>query len=162
MSGHPEIVWVIVRVLTKCDSLEEGMVSHPSILCCENLMNWLPSSVVLLFSYLTVKKVAAGWALVFGLSTQVTNTWAQSSWLALISTSTVLWIPIHSLYVMHPFWNTVVKVFPTWLAPNLQSALSLAFCWLCSIFYLWHHFDPDTMLQHQVTSMYPTGSGLLE
>ena len=46
-----------------------------------------------------------------------------------------------SLYVMHPFWNTVVKVFPTWLAPNLitfSGSLLVVFNFL-----LLAYFDPD-------------------
>ncbi|KAJ6661139.1 hypothetical protein lerEdw1_015275, partial [Lerista edwardsae] len=46
-----------------------------------------------------------------------------------------------SLYVMHPFWNTVVKIFPTWLAPNL-----ITFCGFLLLvfnFFLMAYFDPD-------------------
>ena len=46
-----------------------------------------------------------------------------------------------SLHVMHPFWNTVVKVFPTWLAPNLitfSGSLLVVFNFL-----LLAYFDPD-------------------
>ncbi|XP_038056909.1 ethanolaminephosphotransferase 1-like [Patiria miniata] len=28
-----------------------------------------------------------------------------------------------SIYVMHPFWNSVVKIFPDWFAPNLMTFL---------------------------------------
>uniref|UniRef100_A0A8D0H2L6 Ethanolaminephosphotransferase 1 n=1 Tax=Sphenodon punctatus TaxID=8508 RepID=A0A8D0H2L6_SPHPU len=46
-----------------------------------------------------------------------------------------------SLYIMHPFWNTVVKIFPTWLAPNL-----ITFCGFLLLvfnFFLMAYFDPD-------------------
>ncbi|XP_008579621.1 PREDICTED: ethanolaminephosphotransferase 1 [Galeopterus variegatus] len=46
-----------------------------------------------------------------------------------------------SLYVMHPFWNTVVKVFPTWLAPNLITFSG--FLLLVFNFLLMAYFDPD-------------------
>ncbi|XP_019392819.1 PREDICTED: ethanolaminephosphotransferase 1 [Crocodylus porosus] len=42
---------------------------------------------------------------------------------------------------MHPFWNTVVKIFPTWLAPNL-----ITFCGFLLLvfnFFLMAYFDPD-------------------
>uniref|UniRef100_Q6GL79 Ethanolaminephosphotransferase 1 n=1 Tax=Xenopus tropicalis TaxID=8364 RepID=Q6GL79_XENTR len=46
-----------------------------------------------------------------------------------------------SLYVMHPFWNSIVRFFPTWLAPNLitfSGFLLLVFTFLLMAF-----FDPD-------------------
>ncbi|XP_020669855.3 ethanolaminephosphotransferase 1 isoform X2 [Pogona vitticeps] len=46
-----------------------------------------------------------------------------------------------SLYVMHPFWNTVVKIFPMWLAPNL-----ITFCGFLLLvfnFFLMAYFDRD-------------------
>ena len=46
-----------------------------------------------------------------------------------------------SLYVMHPFWNTVVKVFPTWLAPNLITFSG--FLLAVFNFLLMAYFDPD-------------------
>uniref|UniRef100_A0A8C0D6H4 Ethanolaminephosphotransferase 1 n=1 Tax=Balaenoptera musculus TaxID=9771 RepID=A0A8C0D6H4_BALMU len=46
-----------------------------------------------------------------------------------------------SLYVMHPFWNTVVKVFPTWLAPNLITFSG--FLLVVFNFLLMAYFDPD-------------------
>ncbi|XP_060106660.1 ethanolaminephosphotransferase 1 isoform X2 [Heteronotia binoei] len=46
-----------------------------------------------------------------------------------------------SLYVMHPFWNTVVKIFPTWLAPNLITFSG--FLLLVFNFFLMAYFDPD-------------------
>uniref|UniRef100_B4F7D7 Selenoprotein I n=2 Tax=Rattus norvegicus TaxID=10116 RepID=B4F7D7_RAT len=46
-----------------------------------------------------------------------------------------------SLYVMHPFWNTIVKVFPTWLAPNLITFSG--FMLLVFNFLLLTYFDPD-------------------
>ncbi|XP_072490044.1 ethanolaminephosphotransferase 1 [Notamacropus eugenii] len=46
-----------------------------------------------------------------------------------------------SLYVMHPFWNTIVKIFPTWLAPNLITLSG--FLLLIFNFLLMAYFDPD-------------------
>ncbi|XP_050186834.1 ethanolaminephosphotransferase 1 isoform X2 [Myiozetetes cayanensis] len=46
-----------------------------------------------------------------------------------------------SLYVMHPFWNTIVKIFPTWLAPNLITFSG--FLLLVFNFFLMAYFDPD-------------------
>nr|KAF6429634.1 hypothetical protein HJG59_008996 [Molossus molossus] len=46
-----------------------------------------------------------------------------------------------SLYVMHPFWNTIVKVFPTWLAPNLITFSG--FLLVVFNFLLLAYFDPD-------------------
>ncbi|GAB5569991.1 choline/ethanolaminephosphotransferase 1 isoform X1 [Prionailurus iriomotensis] len=46
-----------------------------------------------------------------------------------------------SLYVMHPFWNTIVKVFPTWLAPNLITFSG--FLLVVFNFLLMAYFDPD-------------------
>ncbi|KAK2503939.1 hypothetical protein MC885_018940 [Smutsia gigantea] len=46
-----------------------------------------------------------------------------------------------SLYVMHPFWNSIVKVFPTWLAPNLITFSG--FLLVVFNFLLMAYFDPD-------------------
>ncbi|XP_012508005.1 PREDICTED: ethanolaminephosphotransferase 1 isoform X2 [Propithecus coquereli] len=46
-----------------------------------------------------------------------------------------------SLYIMHPFWNTIVKVFPTWLAPNLITFSG--FLLVVFNFLLMAYFDPD-------------------
>uniref|UniRef100_G3TLJ6 Selenoprotein I n=1 Tax=Loxodonta africana TaxID=9785 RepID=G3TLJ6_LOXAF len=46
-----------------------------------------------------------------------------------------------SLYVMHPFWNNVVKVFPTWLAPNLITFSG--FLLVVFNFLFMAYFDPD-------------------
>uniref|UniRef100_A0A669Q7M0 Ethanolaminephosphotransferase 1 n=1 Tax=Phasianus colchicus TaxID=9054 RepID=A0A669Q7M0_PHACC len=46
-----------------------------------------------------------------------------------------------SVYVMHPFWNTIVKIFPTWLAPNLITFSG--FLLLVFNFFLMAYFDPD-------------------
>ncbi|XP_012583065.1 PREDICTED: ethanolaminephosphotransferase 1 isoform X2 [Condylura cristata] len=46
-----------------------------------------------------------------------------------------------SLYVMHPFWNTIVKIFPTWLAPNLITFSG--FLLVVFNFVLMAYFDPD-------------------
>uniref|UniRef100_A0A8C5LFA5 Ethanolaminephosphotransferase 1 n=1 Tax=Jaculus jaculus TaxID=51337 RepID=A0A8C5LFA5_JACJA len=46
-----------------------------------------------------------------------------------------------SQYIMHPFWNMIVKVLPTWLAPNLVSFsgfLLVVFNFLFMVY-----FDPD-------------------
>nr|XP_014340992.1 PREDICTED: ethanolaminephosphotransferase 1 [Latimeria chalumnae] len=46
-----------------------------------------------------------------------------------------------SVYVMHPFWNCVVKILPTWLAPNL-----ITFCGFMLLvlnFFLLAYFDFD-------------------
>ena len=32
-----------------------------------------------------------------------------------------------SNYVMHPFWNSVVKLFPSWIAPNLLTLCGFLF-----------------------------------
>ncbi|XP_009950802.1 PREDICTED: ethanolaminephosphotransferase 1 [Leptosomus discolor] len=42
---------------------------------------------------------------------------------------------------MHPFWNTIVKIFPTWLAPNLITFSG--FLLLVFNFFLMAYFDPD-------------------
>ncbi|XP_014793042.1 PREDICTED: ethanolaminephosphotransferase 1 isoform X2 [Calidris pugnax] len=42
---------------------------------------------------------------------------------------------------MHPFWNTIVKIFPTWLAPNLITFSG--FLLLVFNFLLMAYFDPD-------------------
>uniref|UniRef100_A0A8D2KFB2 Ethanolaminephosphotransferase 1 n=1 Tax=Urocitellus parryii TaxID=9999 RepID=A0A8D2KFB2_UROPR len=46
-----------------------------------------------------------------------------------------------SLYIMHPFWNTLVKAFPTWLAPNLITFSG--FLLVVFNFLLMTYFDPD-------------------
>uniref|UniRef100_A0A4W2IQ65 Selenoprotein I n=1 Tax=Bos indicus x Bos taurus TaxID=30522 RepID=A0A4W2IQ65_BOBOX len=46
-----------------------------------------------------------------------------------------------SLYVMHPFWNTVVQVLPTWLAPDLISFSGLLL--VVFNFLLMAYSDPD-------------------
>nr|XP_033792604.1 ethanolaminephosphotransferase 1 isoform X2 [Geotrypetes seraphini] len=46
-----------------------------------------------------------------------------------------------SLYLMHPFWNAIVKIFPRWLAPNL-----ITFCGFLLLvfnFFLVAFYDPD-------------------
>uniref|UniRef100_A0A8C5MIK5 Ethanolaminephosphotransferase 1 n=1 Tax=Leptobrachium leishanense TaxID=445787 RepID=A0A8C5MIK5_9ANUR len=46
-----------------------------------------------------------------------------------------------SLYVMHPFWNFIVKFLPTWLAPNLITFSG--FLLLVFNFFMMAFFDPD-------------------
>ncbi|XP_077345131.1 ethanolaminephosphotransferase 1 isoform X2 [Lithobates pipiens] len=46
-----------------------------------------------------------------------------------------------SLYVMHPFWNFIVKFVPTWLAPNLITFSG--FLLLVFNFLMMAYFDPD-------------------
>ncbi|KAG8445922.1 hypothetical protein GDO86_010644 [Hymenochirus boettgeri] len=46
-----------------------------------------------------------------------------------------------SLYVMHPFWNSIVKFFPSWLAPNLITFSG--FLLLVVNFLVMAFFDPD-------------------
>ncbi|CAH2245462.1 ethanolaminephosphotransferase 1 [Pelobates cultripes] len=46
-----------------------------------------------------------------------------------------------SLYVMHPFWNSIVRFFPTWLAPNLITFSG--FLLLVFNFFMMAFFDPD-------------------
>ncbi|XP_075125446.1 ethanolaminephosphotransferase 1 isoform X2 [Leptodactylus fuscus] len=46
-----------------------------------------------------------------------------------------------SLYVMHPFWNSIVKFFPRWLAPNLITFSG--FLLLVFNFFMMAYFDPD-------------------
>uniref|UniRef100_A0A2K6FSZ1 Selenoprotein I n=1 Tax=Propithecus coquereli TaxID=379532 RepID=A0A2K6FSZ1_PROCO len=46
-----------------------------------------------------------------------------------------------SLYIMHPFWNTIVKVFSTWLVPNLITFSG--FLLVVFNFLLMAYFDPD-------------------
>lgn len=45
-----------------------------------------------------------------------------------------------AVYVMHPFWNQAVKIFPRWLAPNLMTFLG----WLLTvaIFLVLSYYDP--------------------
>uniref|UniRef100_A0A3P9JEV6 Ethanolaminephosphotransferase 1 n=3 Tax=Oryzias latipes TaxID=8090 RepID=A0A3P9JEV6_ORYLA len=46
-----------------------------------------------------------------------------------------------SVYVMHPFWNSVVKVLPTWLAPNLITFTGFMFLVLNFIMLAFFDFD---------------------
>lgn len=48
-----------------------------------------------------------------------------------------------SVYVMHPFWNSVVKIMPTWLAPNLITFTGFMFLVLNFVmlaFYDYHFY----------------------
>ncbi|XP_039598371.1 ethanolaminephosphotransferase 1-like, partial [Polypterus senegalus] len=46
-----------------------------------------------------------------------------------------------SIYVMHPFWNSFVKILPTWLAPNLITFTGFMF--LVLNFLMLAAFDSD-------------------
>uniref|UniRef100_A0A8C9R444 Ethanolaminephosphotransferase 1 n=1 Tax=Scleropages formosus TaxID=113540 RepID=A0A8C9R444_SCLFO len=46
-----------------------------------------------------------------------------------------------SVYVMHPFWNTVVKILPTWLAPNLITFTGFMFLVLNFVMLALFDFD---------------------
>ncbi|XP_028407363.1 ethanolaminephosphotransferase 1-like [Dendronephthya gigantea] len=45
-----------------------------------------------------------------------------------------------AVYIMHPFWNNAVKIFPTWLAPNVMTFLG----WVLTvaIFIVLCYYDP--------------------
>uniref|UniRef100_H2Y793 Selenoprotein I n=1 Tax=Ciona savignyi TaxID=51511 RepID=H2Y793_CIOSA len=45
-----------------------------------------------------------------------------------------------SVYVMHPFWNQAVKVFPRWVAPNLMTFAGFVLL-ICQYILLWY-YDP--------------------
>lgn len=45
-----------------------------------------------------------------------------------------------SIYIMHPFWNQVVKVCPKWVAPNLLTFVGFLFT--LGAFFLLAYFDP--------------------
>ncbi|KAG7460800.1 hypothetical protein MATL_G00202730 [Megalops atlanticus] len=46
-----------------------------------------------------------------------------------------------SVYVMHPFWNSLVKIFPTWLAPNLITFTGFMFLVLNFLMLAFYDFD---------------------
>uniref|UniRef100_A0A665VUS0 Ethanolaminephosphotransferase 1 n=1 Tax=Echeneis naucrates TaxID=173247 RepID=A0A665VUS0_ECHNA len=46
-----------------------------------------------------------------------------------------------SIYVMHPFWNFVVKFLPTWLAPNLITLTGFMFLVLNFLMLAFYDFD---------------------
>ncbi|KAJ8362295.1 hypothetical protein AAFF_G00384620 [Aldrovandia affinis] len=48
-----------------------------------------------------------------------------------------------SVYVMHPFWNSVVKVLPTWLAPNLITFTGFMFLVLNFLMLAFYDYDFD-------------------
>uniref|UniRef100_A0A3B3SRN2 Ethanolaminephosphotransferase 1 n=1 Tax=Paramormyrops kingsleyae TaxID=1676925 RepID=A0A3B3SRN2_9TELE len=48
-----------------------------------------------------------------------------------------------SVYVMHPFWNSVVKILPTWLAPNLITFTGFMFLVLNFLMLAFYDFDFD-------------------
>lgn len=46
-----------------------------------------------------------------------------------------------SVYVMHPFWNSVVKILPTWLAPNLITFTGFMFLVLNFLMLAFYDYD---------------------
>ncbi|XP_029510094.1 ethanolaminephosphotransferase 1-like [Oncorhynchus nerka] len=67
-----------------------------------------------------------------------------------------------SVYVMHPFWNSVVKVMPRWLAPNLitfTGFMFLVFNFLMLSFYD-YHFDASAEGYTHVPSWVWVAAGL--
>uniref|UniRef100_A0A8C2AGW4 Ethanolaminephosphotransferase 1 n=1 Tax=Cyprinus carpio TaxID=7962 RepID=A0A8C2AGW4_CYPCA len=46
-----------------------------------------------------------------------------------------------SIYIMHPFWNSVVKILPTWLAPNLITLTGFMFLVLTFSLLSFYDFD---------------------
>uniref|UniRef100_A0A8C1WJ56 Selenoprotein I n=1 Tax=Cyprinus carpio TaxID=7962 RepID=A0A8C1WJ56_CYPCA len=56
-----------------------------------------------------------------------------------------------SIYVMHPFWNSVVKILPTWLAPNLITFTGFMF--LVLTFTLLSFFDFDFYASGEVNKL---------
>uniref|UniRef100_A0A673ZS05 Ethanolaminephosphotransferase 1 n=1 Tax=Salmo trutta TaxID=8032 RepID=A0A673ZS05_SALTR len=67
-----------------------------------------------------------------------------------------------SVYVMHPFWNSVVKVMPRWLAPNLitfTGFMFLVFNFLMLSFYD-YHFDASAEGYSHVPSWVWVAAGL--
>ncbi|KAG5277163.1 hypothetical protein AALO_G00114270 [Alosa alosa] len=46
-----------------------------------------------------------------------------------------------SVYVMHPFWNSVVKIMPRWLAPNLITFTGFMFLVLNFLILSYYDFD---------------------
>lgn len=56
-----------------------------------------------------------------------------------------------SLYVMHPFWNSVVKILPTWLAPNLITFFGfmlLVFNFVLLTFFDFHFYASEAGREH--------------
>lgn len=52
-----------------------------------------------------------------------------------------------SVYVMHPFWNTVVKIMPRWLAPNLITFTGFMFLVLNFLILSYYDYDFDASEQ---------------
>ncbi|XP_043918789.1 ethanolaminephosphotransferase 1 [Protopterus annectens] len=56
-----------------------------------------------------------------------------------------------SIYVMHPFWNSVVKILPTWLAPNLITFFGfmlLVFNFVMLTFFDFHFYASEADREH--------------
>lgn len=67
-----------------------------------------------------------------------------------------------SVYVMHPFWNSVVKVMPTWLAPNLITFTGFMFLVLNFLMLAFYdfHFNASGEGQAHVPSWVWVAAGL--
>ncbi|XP_071484091.1 ethanolaminephosphotransferase 1-like [Diadema antillarum] len=54
-----------------------------------------------------------------------------------------------AIYLMHPFWNACVKLYPLWIAPNLLTLLGFLFqlaLFLLLAFYDWDYFSNNRTL----------------
>ncbi|XP_030839310.1 ethanolaminephosphotransferase 1 [Strongylocentrotus purpuratus] len=59
-----------------------------------------------------------------------------------------------AVYVMHPFWNAVVKFYPMWLAPNLLTFVGFLF--QVYLFLLLAYYDWDYYSGNRTKAEYPT------
>ncbi|XP_048386996.1 ethanolaminephosphotransferase 1 [Stegostoma tigrinum] len=68
-----------------------------------------------------------------------------------------------SVYVMHPFWNSLVKILPTWLAPNLLtfSGFMLLVLNFCTLAYFDYDFYASGSSYKHVPSWVWIAAGLL-
>ena len=117
------------------------MANHPSILAVRTPWTGCPADVVLLFSYLIVESCCRLGARVWVVRTS--SEYVSPEQLAGFDKykySAADTSPL-SLYVMHPFWNTVVQVLPTWLAPDPISFSGLLL--VVFNFLLMAYSDPD-------------------
>ncbi|KAG1660271.1 Ethanolaminephosphotransferase 1 [Nymphon striatum] len=46
-----------------------------------------------------------------------------------------------SRYICHPFWNSVVQLFPKWIAPNVLTFVGFMFCVTNYLMLSWYDFD---------------------
>ncbi|KAF4520542.1 hypothetical protein B566_EDAN008741 [Ephemera danica] len=46
-----------------------------------------------------------------------------------------------SIYIMHPFWNTVVKLCPMWVAPNILTFVGFLFTVLNFLIFSWYDYS---------------------